>query len=513
MNRTYIKNNSEYEDFFGVTDHLYTDVKEISYRKTKIADSNLPEERVEQSIVSFEKIGVENMLGIFKYLNYKLPEIEKEYEMSKFSGLGISKVKEKKDQKEWFQKNLRFFEQKLSQIEDTTTFITPDYAFFCMHFEKVKYKDDQKVVGRLYNNESIQTLPREIRYYLFKNDYRDFDMVNSHPSILYEFSLNHPQIKLNGSLEQYVKKRPVVFEQIQREMVNGGLEIKTDSEIKTTILKLLNKEKMLVEGMTETLTNLYWDFKVIRDHLYFLYCQGLLLKEYKHALEHSKNKGKLSPKVCLQSFYCQTQETFHINSLVVFLRKKYSQVLKVRKKNKFTDYFPVTDKKVELSAKRTLFIVPFFDGVYISSPEPSFNLNLLSFVEEFNRSGDKDLSGFNYISFKQKKIKKRTKQIVDVEELSDFLVIHRWLTKRSSRHLLTLYFNYLKTMDSFLNELQIIEEKEKNSLDSENLKEQWDADYKDLVKNLKLGIYKNLLSQKFKDEKSIEDYIKNQKDK
>ena len=88
------------------------------------------------------------MLVVFKYLEFKYPEVEKEYELSKQEELSSSVIQQRKAKKDWFDKNIRFFKQKLSHIDDSTTFITPKYAFFCEHFEKIKYQDD-KVVGRL----------------------------------------------------------------------------------------------------------------------------------------------------------------------------------------------------------------------------------------------------------------------------------------------------------------------------------------------------------------------------
>jgi len=424
MIRTLPKNNPEYKDFFNITSYLPEDFEEVSYRKTKVSSEKLPKERSEQSIVSFEKIRVDNMLGVYKYLEYKLPKMEQELLRGNREKLSDTEKRKIQSRLEWFEKNVRFFKQKLSQIEDSTTFITPKFAFFCKHFEKIKYQNDHKVVGRLYNNKSIQTLPREIRYHLFKDDYKDFDMVNSHPSILYEFSKEH-NLKLNGSLERYVKNRSSVFEQIKQEQLKNNIEVLNNGEIKTEILKGLNREWLPEKEIANTLIDLHYDFESIRNHLCYLYESGQLDKEYRHAIEHSKEKGSSSLKVSLQSFYCQTQESFHIIRLVEFLRKKYLEILKVEGKQYFTDYYPNTDKKVELSAIHTLFIVPFFDGVYISSPERAFNTKLLSFVEEFNKS-EKGSS----IAFEEKQIKQRVKQIVDVDELSAFLVIHRWLTRK-----------------------------------------------------------------------------------
>lgn len=144
------------------------------------------------------------MLGIYKYLEYKLPEIEEKCRITKENeNSSCAEIAEMEARKRWFQKNIRFFKQKLYHVDVETTFITPKFGFFFQHFEKIKYGNADKVVGRLYNNQSIQTLPRELRYHLFKSEYKEFDMVNSHPSILYEFSKQH-NLNLNGSLKHLI---------------------------------------------------------------------------------------------------------------------------------------------------------------------------------------------------------------------------------------------------------------------------------------------------------------------
>ena len=91
---------------------------------------------------------------------------------------------------------MRFFKNTLSKINNSTTFITPYDIFICQCYEKIAYTGD-KTVGRLYCSNLIQTLPREIRYFLFKNKYVDFDIVNAHHSILYLYSKDNDLV-LNG---------------------------------------------------------------------------------------------------------------------------------------------------------------------------------------------------------------------------------------------------------------------------------------------------------------------------
>lgn len=147
---------------------------------------------------------------------------------------------------------------------------------------------------------------------------------------------------------------------------------------------------------------------------------------YKDAFYESCKKGNENltlheQKVILQSFYCQTQETCHLVSLIGFLKLKYLACLEKEKKEKFTDYYPIIDKKVDLPAQYTLFIVLFFDAIYLTSPNDIFNNNLTDYIKEYNETNG------TCVIFAEKPIEQNTSKIKDVEELLKFLKIDRWL--------------------------------------------------------------------------------------
>ena len=253
-------------------------------------------------------------------------------------------------------------------------------------YTKIDY-EGEKTVGRLYCRDSIQTLPREIRYFVFKDDYVDLDIANAHPSILWLYSKKH-DLSLNGSLAEYVINRDTVMSKIQQEFLIGKKEDITRGEVKKHVLKLLNKTwSSNSTTASSTLNALDSDFQAIRNHLWDSYCRGEL-ENHRPALENSMSRKKdnytledgtvdddkfiLLQKISLQSFYCQTQETVHLTSLIEFLREKYLVYLERASKTKFIDYYPYIDKTVNLGAQHTLCIVPFFDGLYISSPNRKF---------------------------------------------------------------------------------------------------------------------------------------------
>jgi len=146
------------------------------------------------------------------------------------------------------------------------------------------------------------------------------------------------------------------------------------------------------------------DFQTIRDHLWDFYCKGEL-DNYKQCINQSMkkkvytlddgtiNKLKLLTlkKVSLQNFYCQTQESIHLIKFVKFLRHKYFSYIKKESTFKFKDYYPYTNKKVKLGAEHTLFTIPFFDGLYVSSPCSLFINDLSGILNEYNKQETGDV--------------------------------------------------------------------------------------------------------------------------
>ena len=477
----------DYKDFFEVTDYLETDTVDFTYRKTIVNENSIFTEENEDSLVSFERLDAKKSLSIYNYLIYKLPTIKDE------------------ETRKWYVKSIRFFEHTLSKINNSTSFITPYDIFICHRYEKIDYSGD-KTVGRLYCLNSIQTLPREIRYFLFKDDYVDFDIANAHPSILYLYSINNGLV-LNGMLKRYIVERSSVMSEIQQEL---NVE---SSVIKRNVLKLLNKTWEEDLGtFSKTLSHLDEDFQTIRDHLWTSYCNGNLQKYESPILKSMKRKEKqytlhdgsvdetkllLLKKVSLQSFYCQTQESVHLIKLVKFLRQEYKERIKGDFRQKFTDYYSSTDKRVELGVIHTLFVVPFFDGLYISSPNNKFMDNLGDIVEKYNGQS-------NVVKFLQKDIEPRVDRIPDTDELRKFTIIYAWLGKSSAKHYLDMFIQ-----KTGLNEqvVSLIKDQFSESKIEEECDE-WEVDYKLSIEKIKMKVFDTLLKYPIRSEIDIQNIIR-----
>ena len=473
---------TEYKDFFEVTNHLATEKVDFIYRKTMISESNVFEKGSEDSLVSFERFDAEKTLAIYSYLKYKLPFLVDD------------------TTKKWYLKNIRFFEKTLKKINNSTCFITPCDIFIKQVYKKIDYNGD-KTVGRLYNSDSINTLPREIRYFLFEDNYIDLDIANAHPSLLYLYSKEN-NLTLNGSLSRYIKNRTMVMVDIQEE---SGMDLNL---VKKNVLKLLNKtwdNKPL--KFSQTLTELDEDFQSIRNHLWASYCKGEL-KNYEQPIKQSMAKkkkvytlddGKINElkllnlkKVSLQSFFCQTQESSHLIKLVKFLRQKY---LSYTKENpQFSYYYPYTDKRVELGAEHTLFVIPFFDGLYLSSPCSYFMGDVSSIIEEYNKQN-------NGVVFVQKTIEQRVEYMPDTNELKKFTIINTWLGRSTTKYYLDLLLHKKNISQKILDLLKDKSGKLGNLTDEESLV--WDNSYKEIMSTIKFEVYKILLEHDIKTENDI----------
>ena len=496
-----LKKNMDFKDFFDVTDYLTVENSEFNYKKSILNIDNLTKKEEENTFLSFEKIEANSMLGIYKFLKYKSFNLNRLiFSLNKEKEKNMELITDLKTHLSWYDKNILFFKRKISDIDAYSTFLTPKYAFFFKKFEQIAYSDSSIKIGRLYESSSIQTLPRELRYYLFKDNYVDYDMVNSHPSILYQFAVDN-KLKLSGSLESLIFKRESIMETIKQEYFQIYKQEKNYNSIKKIILTQMNRATSGDTLMTPTLKKITQDFTKIRNLIWTLYKSGALNAEYQNALRKSMRKKKklnknFDQKISLQSFFCQTMETKYLLNLIAFLKEKYLTILKEENIHQLNYYYPVTDKTIDLPAIYSLSIIPFFDGIYITSPNVKFNKKLNNYVEDFNKNTS------DCIRFSENKIEEKKDHIKNTEELNNFLIIHNWMAKTSNKKNFFKFINHLKLMDGFFEELLSVEE-------ACSTEEQWEQEYEQLIERSHRKVYNELLKHKLKDENEINTFIQN----
>ena len=126
-----------------------------------------------------------------------------------------------------------------------------------------------KRVGRLCGKDSIQALPTELRYMLFKEDeYEHFDISNSHPGILLDYATEH-ELVLKGALKSYVENRQECLALIESQLSDLVLKAlrKGKSTIKTYVLSHMKRTWIMQTSGSILFDRLDADFHTIRLHM------------------------------------------------------------------------------------------------------------------------------------------------------------------------------------------------------------------------------------------------------
>lgn len=187
--------------------------------------------------------------------------------------------------------------------------------------------------GRLYPIKlSISHISREFRYYLFKNLYNDVDIINAHPTILYDYATTR-NIALN-SLGELVNNREIFYEKVLQEY----------SDYKVTPKKLaliaLNMNK--TNFRSNLLNDLTRDLNHIRDQLY----EEFYLNDSKFRsaidIRCEENPSEQDIRMKTQSLFCFNKETECLLSFKSFYLEN-----------------------IDAELRDNSSFIPFFDGMYI----------------------------------------------------------------------------------------------------------------------------------------------------
>lgn len=110
------------------------------------------------------------------------------------------------------------------------------------NYSRVTLKRSSHNYGRCYpeNSLSLLSIRKEIRHTLCKNDYKDFDIINCHPTILYQICIaNNIRCIL---LEKYVFDRSYYLEFLK---INYGIEYTKGKELFISLLYGANLKNLL----------------------------------------------------------------------------------------------------------------------------------------------------------------------------------------------------------------------------------------------------------------------------
>jgi len=263
-------------------------------------------------------------------------------------------------------------------------------GYFPSHKYHIKEKDLYYKLGRMYGKGSIQLLSKEIRSILFKdNKYHDFDIQNSHPTLLLEFC-NKCKIK-SPMLEKYVRERKNFISKLQ----NSQIPNLSYEQVKKMILKTFNqtpaqlkhsieKEYKHNKTLTENLSGLHSEVLLAQLKLYDLVLKNSEYSKYKllfltHLLQ-VEFPGRL---VCMMANYLQHQETKELLKIFEFIKAQ----LEIDCKEEINSCFPkyLSKENIFSPFDFNLFI-PFFDGFYFSSSNHKIQKRVEELVEKYNNN-------------------------------------------------------------------------------------------------------------------------------
>lgn len=216
-------------------------------------------------------------------------------------------------------------------------------------------------IGRIYNTQLItaQSLQREMRFFLFKNEYTDVDLVNSHPSILYRFAQqNNVQ---TPALKRLVENRTMFYQEMSESRLIEG------SSKKCTLITLnlidSDKHKEILKNLPENCQSLYSDIELVREKLFeklfesdekvFTSLKGFLMNK------HSNINDSMEMRRSVQIYYCFTQESLSLT----LLRRR------------------IMDRVPDLS---TISFLPIFDGALIRTGDSFYQSDLTETLVSVN---------------------------------------------------------------------------------------------------------------------------------
>ena len=283
-------------------------------------------------------------------------------------------------EREWFTLNYKRVTILLNGGAGSKSFFcTPTHLYIIMKYKQIRRNI---IVGRLYPERifSYVYFPREIRGLLITNEYKDFDIVNAHPTLLLEYVLTHmPDFKPN-ILTQYVKNRDALLK------VKSEKDGTSAKEAKRQLLMVLNCQRSYVPDLGHYGQELYDEVEFLRNDLFQrYYTRDSSIYRYYSQNSNFHRKKLEEQKVSVQSIYLQSRETDYVFDLIKFLRDKTQNYLEKLPNVKGFDNLTI-DRETSIDAVNYyISCIPFYDGLYIGSEDGVTNMNLGNLVNDYNK--------------------------------------------------------------------------------------------------------------------------------
>jgi hypothetical protein len=253
--------------------------------------------------------------------------------------------------------------------------------------------------NRLYcTKKSYSRMPRDLRTYLCKNYYIDVDLINSAPTILYQFALEH-NIR-TAALGILVTNRELFYKTLEQEYHPRKIDPKT--------LTIVIINQIVIKTQSKMLQRLHFEIMQIRECIwdnkstFSGFHEGIL--DNKTTLREKKRK--------LQSFYCYSIETKSVMLLESIIEKSInSDKIKLFIGEKFKPYS----------------YVPTFDGALIQVFGQNTTLSIEKAIDDTNEKLG------TYLNFLIKPLILSGDTILDMDLLEKYEVINKCLSKVRSK--------------------------------------------------------------------------------
>lgn len=400
-------------------------IKQVKFQKTQLDYSFLinpytgyciyrKKEDSNPAWSSLEKFNVSKLLILHEYL---IDKIEREYLLLD------------NEQFLWLQLNLKRINDLLTG-ERGNFFCSNSYVYHKVTYKQTRHIEDIRI-GKLYpSKNSYVNLPREIRSFLINFEYSDYAMVNSHPSLLLEYSVKNIN-KTPPLLYKYVHNKDEFLKE------KSKIDKTSIKQAQKDILVCLNTSEAHATSMGYKAKDFWREVSFIRDHIYeSMFIQDSELYKYTSDDLDFKNKTLEKKKRAIQSLYLQTLEMDYLYKLVVFLKNFIKNKLKEENvdlsdyKNNL-QYGLLFDRDVNVDdIFYVLTCIPVFDGLYIGCEIPIYKEWIDEGVKAFNKTVLNHDGVF--VRFKKKEFEKKYKYI-DKDILNIYSELRNYINSLSTR--------------------------------------------------------------------------------
>ena len=256
-----------------------------------------------------------------RYRSYELIPFDKIVVLRKILSyiLNSEKYSLNENERESAQRNLNVISAILNGIEaGSYTFVDLKGELYLKYNSSYGYVKGH-TLGRLFSRKvSINLLSKDFRYYLFKDVYRDIDIVNSHPTILHLYAKNNDVT--SAQLERLVYDR----ENFYNQLFDDYNRMMPRESTKKLVYYCLNKSN--ADYASPTLTELNSELVRIRELLYeeFYESDNYFRSAINARLDVTNEIEVVKQKV--QTLYCSNLETENIMNFKAHLEKKWSDV-------------------------------------------------------------------------------------------------------------------------------------------------------------------------------------------